>query len=644
MIAWLLLFYQGFYSLVPEAAFHKKVAGHHYGLSEIITEGIPQDTVHLGEVEVFSPALDKYTHGQQIKAIKSEDLRDFQGFGLSDLIQQRTGLFLRQYGPGMLASLTMRGTSAGHNAVFWNGLPINSPSLGQTDFSILPVGAFDEVQLHLGSGGALYGTDAIGGTVHLNSRLKFGQGHSFQTDSNLGSFGRWNQQLQYGFSNKRISLRTRVYRNIAENDFPFRNLAKPGIPIERQEHAAFYQEGFSQDLAFQIKPNQLISSSLWYNQTEREIQPVMGSNTLDSQEDRSLRWVLDYFNFGIKKTWNFKTGMVRDQLIFNSIENNTSQFFLIGDMDWEISPKISSKSGVRYTHVHGKLSTYEAKENRIELYQSTNFSVAEDLKISINLRQFVYDGILAPFTPSLGADWILFSKKVNELKLHVNGARSFKIPTLNDRFWEPGGNRGLLPESSWSGELGVSYLFKNERFKLNQQLTHYRMWVDNWIIWIPKGNIWSPENIRQVHNKGIEYAFNADYQLGNWTFEAQGNYNWTRAINQTNISENDRSAGNQLPYTPIHKFQSLIGVKRGWIHSYLNYHFTGARFEAMDNISYLTPYALWDWGFRIGEIHALKIKGSLGFQLNNVFNTSYQVLRLRAMPGRNYQINIQIKL
>ncbi|WP_416171350.1 TonB-dependent receptor [Algoriphagus boritolerans] len=47
---------------------------------------------------------------------------------------------------------------------FWNGLPINSPSLGQSDLSILPVEAIDQAQLHFGSSGALFGNEAIGGS------------------------------------------------------------------------------------------------------------------------------------------------------------------------------------------------------------------------------------------------------------------------------------------------------------------------------------------------------------------------------------------------------------------------------------------------------------------------------------------------
>ncbi|MDX5479993.1 MAG: TonB-dependent receptor, partial [Cyclobacteriaceae bacterium] len=124
----------------------------------------------------------------------------------------------------------------------------------------------------------------------------------------------------------------------------------------------------------------------------------------------------------------------------------------------------------------------------------------------------------------------------------------------------------------------------------------------------------------------------------------QGNYNWTQAINRTNTSENDQSEGNQLPYTPVDKFQSLIGLNRGFLNTYLNFHFTGSRYVGTDNIDVLSAYQLFDWGIKLGELKNSWFRGTIGFQVNNLFNTSYQVLRLRAMPGRNYQMNIQITL
>lgn len=603
------------------------------------------DTLQLQTVEVFAPALDKYALGQKVLALKAEDLEDFQGDALTEFLQRRTGLFLRQSGPGMLASLTIRGTSAGHQAVFWNGLPINSPSLGQMDFSILPLGGMDELSIHFGSAGALYGTDAIGGAIHLNNKLHFGTGHQFQSSSVIGSFGKWNQKLSYGYATGNWASRTQVYQNIATNDFPYRNLSKIGTPTERMPNSEVLQQGFVQDLAWKIAQNHQLSSSLWFNFTDRNIPPIIGSQGKDQQQDRNLRWVLDYFHWGKNTLWNSKAGIVRDELVFNvAAKNLTAQYFFSQDVDWTISEKWTSKTGIRFTFIDGNLDTYEAQENRWELYESLNFTPSGALAFSLNLRQLVYDGNFAPFTPSLGARITLWEHRAQSLKFLANGARSFKVPTLNDRFWNPGGRPDLKPESSWSGELGLSHTWKGKLAKISQELTHYRMWVDNWIIWLPQGNLWSPQNIRKVHNSGLEYRLEAEMRSQDWTFTAQGNYALTRALNQTNISENDRSRGKQLPYTPEHKVQGYFNAEKGPWSTWVNWHWVSERQVTTDHGSGLPAYQLLDWGinrrFNLGK--NLKMRG--GFQINNVLDTEYHIMRLRPMPGRNYQLQLHIAL
>src|SRR5690606_22428207 len=152
--------------------------------------------------------------------------------------------------------------------------------------------------------------------------------------------------------------------------------------------------------------------------------------------------------------------------------------------------------------------------SRIELYQSTTFRPDEKLALSLNLRQLIYSGTFAPFTPNLGMDWSFWKAESQSLLLKTSLGKGYKVPTLNDRYWDPGGNPDLLPEESINGEVGLHWL-KNGLFSWDQSLTFYRMQVDNWIIWLPQGSVWSPENIRDVQNQGIEYQGKADWKLGN---------------------------------------------------------------------------------------------------------------------------------
>lgn len=609
------------------------------------TSSTCQDTVDLASVQVWAANWRKFAVGQPVQTFDQQDMEDFQGLGLAEFLQARTALFLRQNGPGMLASLTMRGTSAGHNAVFWNGLPINSPSLGQSDFSILPVGGFEELQVQYGGGAALFGTDAIGGSVHMTTKLRFDQGHRVALNTLVGSFGRWNQSGEYSYSNKQIASRFRAFRNYAQNDFPYRDLSKPGTPIAYQNHAQVAQWGFLQDFTWNINENQHLSSSFWWNDTNRQIQPLIGSNTSDVQLDKNIRWALDYFRFWQRATLNIKSGGVRDDQTFNvSSRNLTDQILTSADLDWNLASKWIFKTGLRYTRIIGNLSTYFVQENRTELYQASKYQPNENLSLSLNLRQLLYDGSRAPFTPSFGLEWGFWNAECHSLRGKSSLSRAFKVPTLNDRFWVPGGNPDILPEDSWSAEMGLEHVFENDGTKLTHGITRYRMYVDNWIMWLPKGNIWSPENIRAVQNDGLEYQLQLRQSLAqDWILDISANYAWTRAIQTAAATENDPGLGMQLPYTPLHKIQGMVSIGKGKLNAFANSQWVSERFVTTDNLSSVSPYYLLDVGtqyrWRIDSI-----SGLLGFQINNLLDTEYQIMRLRAMPGRNYQFNLSILL
>src|SRR5690606_22718885 len=138
---------------------------------------------------------------------------------------------------------------------------------------------------HYGSSGALYGSDAIGGSVHLNSNLKFNQGHQIRLKQGMGSFGRVNSEVSYGYSNQKWASMTKIYRNNSENDFTYRDPTRAGHPETRATNASVKQWGVVQHLGRNINNTTRLSSALWYNFTDRQIQGLMGSSSNEVQED-----------------------------------------------------------------------------------------------------------------------------------------------------------------------------------------------------------------------------------------------------------------------------------------------------------------------------------------------------------------------
>ena len=71
-------------------------------------------------------------------------------------------------------------------------------------------------------------------------------------------------------------------------------MSLPDTPQRNQDHAATLQKGYVQDISWNLKSNQQLKVSYWWNQADREIQPVMGSAGIDEQKDSNHRFALEY--------------------------------------------------------------------------------------------------------------------------------------------------------------------------------------------------------------------------------------------------------------------------------------------------------------------------------------------------------------
>ena len=116
----------------------------------LLTDVVAQtDTTWLlKSVEVTSSRLNRYAIGQTQIDFDSATISRFQNQTVADLIGQMTPLSIKTYGAG-LATIAMRGTSASHTALLWNGFDIRPSMSGNADLSILP-NAFEKMNVKNG--------------------------------------------------------------------------------------------------------------------------------------------------------------------------------------------------------------------------------------------------------------------------------------------------------------------------------------------------------------------------------------------------------------------------------------------------------------------------------------------------------------
>ncbi len=95
-------------------------------------------------------------------------IRDSGADSLEDLLRRAGAIQLsRNGGPGQSAAVLMRGNGAGSTVVLVDGVRIGSVSLGQADFTALPLSQIERIEILRGPGSSLYGADAVGGVVQI---------------------------------------------------------------------------------------------------------------------------------------------------------------------------------------------------------------------------------------------------------------------------------------------------------------------------------------------------------------------------------------------------------------------------------------------------------------------------------------------
>ncbi|NJL13465.1 MAG: TonB-dependent receptor [Microscillaceae bacterium] len=500
--------------------------------------------------------------------------------------------------------------------------------------------------MQYGAASALYGSDAVGGSILLQESLPkpgFGGGAFVE----VGSFGHYAHggQLQYA-PQGRFSGQSKWYYAYSENDFPYRDFQGRR---QTQNQARVKYGGWMQQLNYRFRSKTFLSLNAWFHQNDRQIQPVINNfQANESLFDQSLRVVADFQTQFRLHHFSAKLGYVGDRQTY--LDGASGSTFrtrkYVGLMEYERQwgTRWQFRAGADVYHTQGQSPNLggAVHENRYAGFASGRGQLRPFWNMSLSLRQTWVDGFTAPFAPSWGNAWKIWQSPKHQWQIKTLAARSFRIPTLNDRYWQPGGNLALRPEQGWNLEGGLQYRFQKTDWHIETELTHYRLWVEDWIFWRPTENgYWSPENLRSVRGQGFELSGNGHWSPGPWLVRLQLQMAYTRSEEVSEAHLPPR----QLPYVPRWRAGGFLHLQRKQAWLRLQSQYTSLRYETLDNrvgpASSVPAFQLW--GLAAGYSRAFREKQALhlSLQVENLLNTAYQNYIFRAMPGRSFQLRLQ---
>jgi iron complex outermembrane receptor protein len=648
----------------------------------LFSQGIRDSVFMIDAVEITADGIFlKEEAGMKQTELDTAILKEKVSLSLSDLLSENTPIFIKNHGRGALATASFRGTAASHTRVNWNGININSPMAGMVDFSLIPVYIIDELNLKHGAASLADQGGGIGGSINISNSADWSGGNEIQYMQGVGSYSTFDEFLQVGLGTGKIRSKTRVYHNYSSNDYTFinRGIGNPDPvtgdivnPLDTNDNAAYMRYGLLQELYFRPNSDHVVSLMYWGQYADRTIpRPTSyegpDNSNLNDQRDADHRVVAHWQYYASFGKIMFRSGYSGKQLDYAqknqvpglghvpSVYSISHQKSFLNTVSYAYEPdpdlSIEGRMDVNHHDVNSRDTVnrtgIDKQRSEVSLFMALRRRYGDRLNINLMIRQDWVDGKRVPVIPFLGIDYRL--REGIDLVLKANVARNYHQPTLNDLYWQPGGNPDLLPEKGFSMEAGLEYQKVFSRHRAKTGITAYRSDIDNWILWIPSyRGYWEPANIREVLTTGLEYDLQLNGYLGKIGYKIAGNYAYTSSVNHgDSLVWSDASYGKQLVYIPRHSGNLMVNLSYSYFFVTYQYNAYGERYTTTSNDltrrDWLYPYFMNDFALG-GEFRIKKVSLSAELKIYNIFNESYHSILYRPMPGRNYHLVVKIKI
>lgn len=584
--------------------------------------------------------------GTRVAHASPKQLEGSKILNLSDYLKNHSSLHIKEYGRGMRSYLSVRGTSASHSSVRWNGMELAVPTLGMTDLSHIPIYFFDRMSVHAGGSSALYGDGSMGGTLSLHTKPVFREGVSGDILLSGGSYSTLFTGATVRYSSGNFESRSSLFFSSSQNDFSFRNNAERGLPEHRLNNSSYSNGGALQEFYVKSGESSLFAFRLWYLSFDREIQPSVVLNDkpdyYSSVYDNNIRSSFSYTTILDRFKLSADVAYASDYERFKEDVIETGSVSARADLDYSVG-NIAFKAGASFKHSRPTARSFDpsVRENRLYLFMLARFNPQEipGLAFSAGLRVGHVSDSEVPLMPSVEAGYKLLSRNGMILTLRGAVSGSSKVPSLNDRYWG-GVHTYLESESSIIAEGGIDFVSYDFNSVFRGYLTLFGGVVDNWIRWLPAGEVWRPANIPEVETKGVESGIVYTFDYSGWSFESRADYSYTDVKTVEPLWTEDPARGEQLAYVPRHSGVLSMSAGRGDIEVRANVTYTGER-TTLDIHDLMEGYLL----FNAGADYRFSLWGYsflAGGSVMNITAEDYQSVKFYAMPGRNWNFSLRM--
>ena len=574
----------------------------------------------------------------------SSFLVNYSQSDLGQLIQlSGIGTANKYGGTGSIASVRNAGVKPEFIAVEWNGMAINSLSLGMADVSLIPTFFIDHVSFNESNFEWGQRNTGIGGNLKLSSSFSASPSLEFKTSySSLrnGFLGvKWKEQR----GKNRIDLR--VLDEMNRNEFYYTDPYLFEAQTLIQRHNDTHLNGIQFGVQHSAKGGVIESRFMLVRRNAELPEALGGLSTLSAtQDDRLFKWSTSYKPRTIWQ-WNKLEGMKEFALFVSNDYNNyrnirsdskvtSSQVALNSAFYWRGEKGfIQNQTNVAFNEVN--YSDWKGLYHWMHV--SSYFSAVRNTK---------WGEYLVWFKPEYRTDQKFISSMEAALQIPSNknwkwkwsGSRIARFPTANELYWQPGGNPYLKPEiGSW---IKTSVVVSKSKWQWDGESKCG--WISNWIQWSPINNqVWSPMNIKFVRlwQTTFGLTYKSKFRTGSAAFNASLQHS-------SSMGRNENSTNSfQMIYTPKWKSHTHLDLRLGPWSALISANYLSPRYTDEANSVYteLPSIFLADLSVsRLVKLDSNHLELHIGVSIENLTNVNYQWIRGYITPGSVYTLNLKL--
>ncbi|QNA43037.1 TonB-dependent receptor plug domain-containing protein [Lacibacter sediminis] len=595
--------------------------------------------------------------GRNILIIKGDVLQKLPVQSIDELLRYVPGVEVQSRGPmGAQADFTIRGGTFQQVLVILDGIRLNDPLTGHFS-SYIPISPaeIDRIEVLKGASSAIYGTEAVGGVIHIISKTfaakKNTNGHKINAQLTAGDFGLFNAQAGAFIHQKNTTASVGVITNNTK-----------GQQL-RGTKGYFNLTTISASVKQALSENTSVAYRFGYDDRDFNAQNFYTTFLSDTATESVIsRWHhLKFMHKKNKHSFSFDAGykeandVYRFRKAVSANVNNSSLFQALALHDYKINDNSTITSGVQF--ISRKIVSNDRGNHEVSnagAFVVLNQKIGKALQLNPALRVDWNERAGWELIPQLNASYryesFLFRGSVGRTTRDADFTERFNnyqrspVPS-GQRI----GNPDLISEASLSYEVGADYYLNSslkisttwfERFQQNlidYVFTSYAN-MPRQVNLVPGGNYFLANNIDKVNTTGIETDVQYTHEFSDKHSLSGGlGFVWMRSRSSDTIPSLyvSNHARELINFNVMYRYKKIAVSTNGL-------------FKARRPQSIAAPFVPISANYFIlntrVDLFLLKDKLGVFVQADNIFNRRYSDLLGSIMPTRWVMGGIKVNL